>query len=111
VLPISMFWMMTGAGAGAAVMGAVVLAIVAGGISAAAASATAELFPGEGRLSGLAFGVTSATAVFGGLAPFIAQLLLEKTGWAPVPGAMIAVVACVVLPVLLAIPETAPGRR
>jgi MHS family proline/betaine transporter-like MFS transporter len=74
------------------------------------AVATAEQFPGEGRLSGLAFGATTATALFGGLTPFLAQVLVERTGWALAPGAMIAVVGVAVLPVLLRLPETAPRR-
>ncbi|MGW1671287.1 hypothetical protein [Streptomyces sp. NPDC002324] len=51
----------------AALTGAVVLACVAGGISAVAASAIAEQFPVPQRLSGLALGATAATALFGGL--------------------------------------------
>jgi MHS family proline/betaine transporter-like MFS transporter len=31
-----------------------------------------------------------ATAIFGGLTPYAAQLLVERTGWALAPGAMIA---------------------
>jgi MHS family proline/betaine transporter-like MFS transporter len=89
---------------------ALALAAVAGGVSAVGAVTTAELLPGEGRLSGLAFGATAATAVFGGLTPYLAQLLLERTGWAPLPGAMIALVALAVLPVLLTMPETRPDR-
>ncbi len=72
--------------------------------------ATAEQFPGEGRLCGLALGATLATAVFGGFTPFLAQLLIEATGWPAVPGAMIAIVALAVLPVFLRLPETAPGK-
>ena len=55
-----------------------VLAAVAGGVSAVGAVATAEQFPGEGRLSGLALGTTTATAIFGGLTPWLAQLLVER---------------------------------
>ncbi|MES2492503.1 MAG: MFS transporter [Pseudomonadota bacterium] len=110
IAPIAMFWLMANSAQAAATLGAVVLAFIAGGVSAVAASATAEQFPGEARLSGLAFGVTSATAIFGGLTPWIAQLLLERGGWSPVPGAMIAVVACAVLPVVVMMPETAPRR-
>lgn len=110
-LPVTMFWMMSGSAYAQAILGAVVLAGIAGGVSAVAAAATAEQFPGEARLSGLAFGVTSATAIFGGLAPYVAQLLLERTGWTLAPGVMIAVVACGVLPVLLRMPETAPVRH
>jgi MHS family proline/betaine transporter-like MFS transporter len=86
----------------------IVLACLAGGVSAVGAPATAEQFPGEGRLSGLALGVTVATALFGGLTPFLAELLVQRTGWAAVPGAMIAAVALAVLPVLLTMPETHP---
>ena len=52
-----------------ALLGAVVLAALAGGVSAVGAVATAEQFPGEGRVTGLALGATMATAIFGGLTP------------------------------------------
>jgi MHS family proline/betaine transporter-like MFS transporter len=101
-----MFSLMAGASYARALVAAIVLAAVAGGVSAVAAAATAEQFPGEGRLSGLAFGVTAATAIFGGLTPYVAQLLMVRTGSPLVPGVMIAVVACCILPVLLTMPET-----
>jgi MHS family proline/betaine transporter-like MFS transporter len=49
-----------------------------------------------------------ATAIFGGLTPFLAQLLIDRTGWASAPGAMIGVVALCVLPVFLTMRETKP---
>jgi len=49
-----------------------------------------------------------ATAVFGGLTPYGAQWLVQRTGWAGAPGAMIAAVAIAVLPVFLTMRETAP---
>jgi MHS family proline/betaine transporter-like MFS transporter len=91
--------------------GALVLAALAGGVSAVGAVATAEQFPGEGRVTGLALGATMATAVFGGLTPYVAQLLVERTGWTMAPGAMIAVVAVCVLPIFVMMKETAPLRR
>ncbi len=91
-----------------ALAGAVLLAAVAGGFSAVGAVATAEQFPGEGRITGLALGATGATAIFGGLTPWLAQLLIGRTGWPLVPGAMIAIVALSVLPVFLTMRETAP---
>jgi MHS family proline/betaine transporter-like MFS transporter len=93
-----------------ALLGALVLACIAGAISAVGAIATAEQFPGEGRVSGLALGATSATVIFGGLTPYVAQVLTDRTGWPMVPGAMIAAVAVCVLPILIALPETAPRR-
>lgn len=109
-LPMTLFTLLAGASLSLAFGGAIILAAVGGGVSAVGAVTAAEQFPGEGRLSGLAFGATTATALFGGLAPYVAHLLLEATGWAPVPGAMIAVVALCVLPLLLMMPETLPGR-
>ena len=87
-----------------------ILACVAGAVSAVGAIATAEQFPGEGRISGLALGATTATAIFGGLTPYVAQVLTERTGWIMVPGAMIAVVAVLALPILATLPETAPSE-
>jgi MHS family proline/betaine transporter-like MFS transporter len=109
-LPITMFSLMAGSGRGEALAGAVILATLAGAVSAVGAVATAEQFPGEGRITGLALGATMATAIFGGLTPYAAQLLVERTGWATAPGIMIALVAVAVLPVLLTIRETAPRR-
>ena len=109
-LPSAMFSLMAVGGENGALLGAVVLACVAGGVSAVGAVATAEQFPGEGRLTGLALGATAATAVFGGFTPWLAQWLIGLTGANWAPGAMIAVVALVVLPVFFQAPETAPGR-
>jgi len=108
LLPLSMFGLMAGGGELPIAVGAIVLACLAGGVSAVGAPATAEQFPGEGRLSGLALGVTVATAIFGGLTPFLAELFIRQTGWTALPGAMIAAVALVVMPVLLTMPETHP---
>lgn len=106
--PITLFALMAHGGVWPALLGAVLLAALGGAWSAVGAVATAEQFSGEARLSGLALGVTSATALFGGITPLVAQVLLERTGWPAAPGAMIAVVALAILPVLWRIPETAP---
>jgi len=110
VLPITMFSFMASGSFGSALLGAVVLAGVAGGVSAVGAAATAEQFTGEGRVSGLAFGATGATVIFGGFTPYLAQLLIGATGSPAVPGIMIAAVALGVLPVFLWMRETAPPR-
>jgi MFS transporter, MHS family, proline/betaine transporter len=110
ILPIALFYLMAKGSPSSALLGAVILACVAGAVSAVGAITTAEQFPGEGRISGLALGATSATAIFGGLTPYVAQVLTEQTGWTLVPGAMIAVVAVAVLPILITLPETAPAK-
>ena len=108
VLPTAMFSLMASREPGEALAGAVILAALAGAVSAVGAVATAEQFPGEGRITGLALGATTATALFGGLTPYGAQLLVERTGLAIAPGIMIAGVALAVLPILLGMRETAP---
>ncbi len=60
-------------------------------------------------MSGLALGATTATAIFGGLAPYVGHLLLEWLKSPIVPGVMI--VAAAILPVLLAMLESRPERR
>jgi MHS family proline/betaine transporter-like MFS transporter len=110
VLPISLFSAMGGGNHLQAVAGAILLACVAGAMSAVGAVSTAEQFPGEGRVTGLALGATGATAIFGGLTPYLAQRLVERSGEAAIPGIMIAVVAVAVLPVFIVMRETArPG--
>jgi len=108
-LPITMFSGMASGASALALAGAVILAVLAGAVSAVGAVATAEQFPGEGRITGLALGATMATAIFGGLTPYAAQLLVERTGWATAPGIMIALVGLAVLPVMLTLRETAPA--
>jgi MHS family proline/betaine transporter-like MFS transporter len=108
-LPITMFSLMASSVHAQALAGAVILAMLAGAVSAVGAVATAEQFPGEGRITGLALGATMATAIFGGLTPLAAQWLVERTGWATAPGIMIALVAVCVLPVFLWMRETAPA--
>jgi MHS family proline/betaine transporter-like MFS transporter len=110
-LPISMFALMASGAHVQALLGACALAALAGAVSAVGAVATAEQFPGEGRVTGLALGATMAAAIFGGLTPYVAQLLLERTGWPMAPGAMIALVALAVLPVFITMRETAPSAR
>ncbi|MEZ0133962.1 MFS transporter [Novosphingobium sp. NRRL B-2648] len=101
-VPYFLFGLLAGASRSEAMMAAVLLAVLAGGVSAVGAVATAEQVPAEGRLSGLALGATSATALFGGLTPWLAQVLIARTGAETAPGIMIAVVALCVLPILAA---------
>lgn len=108
ILPILAFWTMASAENGIIVIvGVMLLAVLGGGVSAVAASATAEQFTGEGRVTGLAFGVTAATAVFGGLAPWLSELWGASTGNPLAPGMLMAIVAVVAAPIIATMPETA----
>jgi MHS family proline/betaine transporter-like MFS transporter len=108
IMPTLLFPLMAHGGPLLALCGALILAAIGGSWSAVAAATTAEQFSSAARLSGLALGVTSATAVFGGLSPWLAQKSIALTGGVWAPGAMIAVVALAVVPVLVMMPETAP---
>lgn len=110
-LPITLFAAMASGSIAQALLGAVTLAALAGAYSAVGAVATAEQFPGEGRVTGLALGATMATAVFGGFTPWLAQFWVERSGWPAAPGAMIALVALGVLPMFFTMRETAPLER
>ena len=109
LLPTTLFAWMAQSSVGVALAGALVLAALAGAYSAVGASATAEQFAGEGRMTGLALGATGATAIFGGFTPWLAQVGVEATGHPGLPGAMIAIVALAVLPIVWRMPETAPA--
>ena len=111
VLPWAAFAVMVSPSIAIAATAAVLLALLAGGVSAVGAVASAEQFPSRTRLSGLALGNTSSTVVFGGLAPVIAQILLEQTHWPSSPGILIALTALAVLPVFFSMPETRPRLR
>ena len=108
VMPTLLFPVMAHGGIMLALGGALVLAAIGGAWSAVAASATAEQFSSRVRLSGLALGATSATALFGGVSPWLAHVSIALTGGAWAPGAMIAAVAAAVVPILWMMPETAP---
>lgn len=110
ILPVAMFWLTARGSASSALLGALVLAAVGGSVSAVGSVASMEQFPGEGRLSGLALGVTAATAFFGGIAPCGANPLVERSGSPLVPGLIIAAVALCALPVLVRMTETRPVR-
>ena len=56
ILPITLFHLMAGGSPSYALFGAVILACLAGPVSAVGAITTAEQFPGEGRINGLALG-------------------------------------------------------
>lgn len=110
-LPLMVFRLMAEGDYLLTMCGAVVLACIAGGVSAVGTSATAEQFSIDGRLMGLALGATAATALFGGLTPYLAQVLTQHVGGQSIPGVMIMMVALLVLPVFLRMSETAPKSR
>lgn len=106
MLPVPMF-AAAQAAAPLVVAAAVVLACLAGSLSAVGASAIPEQFGVYGRLTALAIGGTVATTIFGGIAPYAVQYLTEATTWPLIPGVLIAVVALAAIPAIRRSPETA----
>jgi MHS family proline/betaine transporter-like MFS transporter len=106
VLPVAMFKLIAGGSTEAAIAGVAVLAVLGGGVSAVGATATAEQFSEAVRLSGLALGATTATALFGGAAPYVVHTLQKLTGIAEIPGIVIAVIAaCIGLTLAIFLPH------
>jgi MHS family proline/betaine transporter-like MFS transporter len=108
-LPIALFAMMARGTPLTALSGALVLACVAGGVSAVGAVATAEQFPGEGRLTGLALGPRSRRPC----SAASRRSWRRSSSTRPVGDGSRRLDrdrALGVLPVLLRLPETAPCR-
>lgn len=101
------FALLAGNAALAQLTAAVALAAGAAAWCSIEASVVPEQFGTADRFSGLAVGYNIATAVFGGLAPLAATLLIRATGWDPAPGLMLALVALAAVPVVLGLSETA----
>ncbi|WP_051342755.1 MFS transporter [Pseudonocardia spinosispora] len=95
---------------GLVVTGALLLAAPAAAVTSIAASAIPEQFVAAGRFSAMAIGYNTATAVFGGLSPLVATILIEVSGWKLAAAFYVTVIALLVLPVLWVMPETAGVR-
>ncbi len=109
VLPVALFQLIASGSTEAAIAGVAILAALGGGVSAVGATATAEQFSEGVRLSGLALGATTATALFGGAAPYVVQTLQRLTGLTEIPGLTIAAVAaCIGLTLAVFLPHS-PG--
>ncbi|MEQ4519256.1 MFS transporter [Pseudarthrobacter sp. B907] len=72
-------------------------------------AAFAELFPTEVRVSGFGIAYAVSTALFSGTAPFVATLLIERTGNTLAPGWYVAAAGAISLLFVLRLRET--GRE
>jgi MHS family proline/betaine transporter-like MFS transporter len=104
---LPLFALLGAADAALVVVGACLLAVTAGAWSAASASAVPEQFPGRVRFSGIAVGYNAAVAIFGGLTPLVATLLIEATGSSLLPALGCAALGVVGVVVALRLRETA----
>jgi len=101
LLPAPMFHVMGTGSPRTALAAACVLAMLAGAFSAIGPVAVAEIFPTARRLTGLAVGATTATTIFGGFAPLLTHTFALHFPAPSVPGAIIACVAAMCLPLLI----------
>jgi MFS transporter, MHS family, proline/betaine transporter len=104
---VPLFALLGAASAALLVVGTCALAATAGGWSAASASAIPEQFHARVRFSGIAIGYNVAVAVFGGLTPLVATLLIEGTGSSLAPAIGCAVFGVAGAVVALRMRETA----
>jgi MFS transporter, MHS family, proline/betaine transporter len=113
VISVPLFALLVGTPGGVQLAITVALATGVAVWVAIASVAIPEQFGAEDRFSGLAVGYNIATAIFGGLSPLLATLLVRATGWDFAPGLMLALIALAALPVIRRLPETArrPLRR
>lgn len=103
----ALFMMLMVPNTSVALAGAVALAIPAAALTAVTSSAIPEQFAAAGRFSAMAIGYNTATAIFGGLSPLIATLLINTTGWQLAPAVYVSVIAVLVLPIVWRMKETA----
>jgi MHS family proline/betaine transporter-like MFS transporter len=85
------------------------LAVVAGAWVAVSSVVIPEQFPAHVRFSGIAIGYNVAVAIFGGLTPFGATLLIDGTGRPLAPALIMSAAALLIVVPVLRLRETA-GR-
>jgi MHS family proline/betaine transporter-like MFS transporter len=104
---VPLFALLADSGTAGALTAAILLAVGAGAWDSVASSAIPEQFDAADRFSGLAVGYNIAVAIFGGLAPLVATLLIQWTGSDLAPGVMLAAVALASLLLVWRLNETA----
>jgi MHS family proline/betaine transporter-like MFS transporter len=107
VSTIPLFALLGGESEGLALAAVLALAVPAGAWSAVAAAAVPEQLPSRVRFTGLAVGYNTAVAIFGGLTPLAATVLVEWTGAKTAPAFLVVVVAIAALLALRGRRETA----
>jgi MHS family proline/betaine transporter-like MFS transporter len=85
VLAYPVFWLITLGNAGLTLVAQAVLGLFAAVYLSASAVTMPELFPARIRGTGVAIGFNIPNAVFGGLMPFAATLLITQTALKPSP--------------------------
>jgi MHS family proline/betaine transporter-like MFS transporter len=108
VVPIPAFWLLTsGPGFGVIVMVQIGFSVCISLFSGPGPAAIAEIFPTKGRSLWMSSSYALAVAIFGGMAPFIAQWLIDTTGSRMAPTAYIMAAALVSFVTIAGLRETA----
>ncbi|UPK75182.1 MFS transporter [Nocardioidaceae bacterium SCSIO 66511] len=106
VVAVPSFVLMSSGAPGAALYGQILYVLPFGCVAAILSTVMCELFPTAVRYSGASIGYNIAYAVFGGTAPFVAQLLVDQTGTLLAPGFYVGALAVLAIPVAVLLPET-----
>jgi MHS family proline/betaine transporter-like MFS transporter len=101
-----MHFLLSGASFGAVIAVQALFGIVLSTYSGPAPAAIAEIFSTRSRAIGMSFGYSIGVAVFGGFAPFVATLLIDRTHAAISPVFFVMAAAAVSIMTLVRLPET-----
>ncbi len=104
------FYVLSSGAPGSPILGQVLYALPFACIAAVLSTIMCEMFPTAVRYSGASTGYNLAYAVFGGTAPFVSQMLVDQTGSLVAPGFYVTILALLVIPVTVLLPETYKRR-
>lgn len=110
IVMVPSYLLLDSTSAGVRLLGLFLMAAATAGVVSAGAVAVPELWPPQSRYTGVGLTNQIGLAVFGGTAPFVADMLVRTTGWKASPGLYAVVLAMVVLPVLAPRLEETRGR-
>lgn len=104
-LTLPIYLLVRGGGPGGLLLGYLALGVLLSGF--VLPSSLAELFPTQVRVSGLAVTYGLGSALFGGTAPFVQTLLLQRTGNPLLPAGYVTAMAVAAALAVLLLRETA----
>ncbi|MDH7797843.1 MULTISPECIES: MFS transporter [unclassified Beijerinckia] len=88
----------------------IVMSVFTAMIAGVGPAIISELFPTERRATMVGISSAIAVTVFGGFAPFISTILIDKTGSATAPAYYVAVIALFTTATVFSLRETSRGR-
>ncbi|OUS94276.1 hypothetical protein CA951_17845 [Rhodococcus sp. NCIMB 12038] len=97
LLAVPIFMLLGTGSLAAAILGTALMAVIMAPFVAVSVALMAELFPDSVRATGVSLGFNLPIAIFGGMAPFIATFLINRTGINFMPSIYLVAVSVVAL--------------